>query len=144
MANSDWTLQETMEALYDSEINCSISCMWDGGWDVKLGDHMNGFKDTTTVESLTEAASWLRTKAVEHYPRSLFATGAHPHNCTTHFDGNNVFGDCWSKGHALPASFRVQSVDIDAIVCTRCVGFYRQSKHWRVSENPTPAAAASE
>jgi hypothetical protein len=29
--------------LYESEINCAISCFWDKGRDVKLGDEMNGF-----------------------------------------------------------------------------------------------------
>ncbi len=36
-------IETVMQKLYDSEINCSISCLWDGGWDIKLGDDMNGF-----------------------------------------------------------------------------------------------------
>jgi len=35
---------ETLQAMYDSEINFSISTFWDGGFDWKLGDAMNGFK----------------------------------------------------------------------------------------------------
>jgi hypothetical protein len=34
-------LEETMQSLYDSEINCRVSCFWDGGWDVFIGDEIN-------------------------------------------------------------------------------------------------------
>lgn len=37
---------QKMDALYNSEINVSISYMWDGGYDVKIGDSYSGFKDS--------------------------------------------------------------------------------------------------
>jgi hypothetical protein len=37
-------LGAVIQALYDSEINCSISSFWDGGFMVKLGDEYNGFE----------------------------------------------------------------------------------------------------
>jgi len=37
-------LEEILRALYDSEINASISWLWDGGIDVQLGDELNGCK----------------------------------------------------------------------------------------------------
>jgi len=39
-----WNLGKVIDALYDSEINCSVSTFWDGGFTMKLGDEMNGFK----------------------------------------------------------------------------------------------------
>jgi hypothetical protein len=35
-------IEIVMRKLYESEINCALSCFWDNGWDVKLGDEMNG------------------------------------------------------------------------------------------------------
>lgn len=69
-------LTTVMEALYDSEINCSVSCFWDNGWDVKLGDPMNGYKAEANFRYLWEAADWLKTEAMERYPDSQFAIAA--------------------------------------------------------------------
>ncbi|XUM19807.1 hypothetical protein ACRAVF_19265 [Bradyrhizobium oligotrophicum S58] len=66
------------QRLYDSEINFTISTFWDGGFDVKLGDTMNGFKAETTVSTYSEALSWLHDAAMSNYPDSLYATGKHP------------------------------------------------------------------
>ena len=33
-----------LQELYNSEINLHLSWMWDAGFDVKLGDEMNGYK----------------------------------------------------------------------------------------------------
>lgn len=38
--------------IYDSEINIRISTFWDGGYDLKLGDYMNGYKAETNVDHL--------------------------------------------------------------------------------------------
>lgn len=67
-----------LQRLYDSEINFSISVFWDGGFDVKLGDAMNGFDAETNVRTYLEVESWLEAKAKEIYPDSLFATGKYP------------------------------------------------------------------
>lgn len=34
-----------LRRLYDSEINLEISSFWDGGYDFRIGDHANGFKE---------------------------------------------------------------------------------------------------
>jgi len=47
-----------MTNLYESEINCSISCFWDNNWDVKLGDEMNGFVAEDNFRTLAEAAEF--------------------------------------------------------------------------------------
>ena len=62
-----------MQDLYDSEINVYISTFWDGGYDVRLGDEMNGFIADTTVNRWGEVELWLKEKAIEHYPTSQFA-----------------------------------------------------------------------
>jgi hypothetical protein len=35
-------LQETLQQLYERELNFLISYLWDGGIDVELGDELNG------------------------------------------------------------------------------------------------------
>jgi len=37
--------EELIHRIYDSEINFKIQCFWDTGFDVYLGDELNGFKD---------------------------------------------------------------------------------------------------
>lgn len=77
-------LSDILAGLYASEINCSILWLWDGGFDVKLGDEMNGWNAETTVTTtgsgveaanvaLARAATWLVAQALYHYPQSAFA-----------------------------------------------------------------------
>ena len=66
-------LEPILADLYNSEINASISWLWDGGIDVSLGDDLNGFVTGDQVATLAQAAEWLRASAVEHYPDSEFA-----------------------------------------------------------------------
>jgi len=68
-----YCLESVMAWLYDHEINCSVSCFWDGGWDVVFGDEDNGrvnpaLYQRTCVDSLTEAAVWLRERALAAFP----------------------------------------------------------------------------
>jgi hypothetical protein len=56
-------LEEILQALYDSEINASISWLWDGGIDVKLGDELNGYHAEGQVSTFAEATAWLRDQA---------------------------------------------------------------------------------
>lgn len=89
-------LGEALARLYRSEINVSISTFWDGGWDVKLGDEMNGFVAETTIHcpstvelglqrtlddvavGLTNVAGWLHEAALEHFPDSQYALESSP------------------------------------------------------------------
>jgi len=64
---------DTLQKLYDSEINFEISTFWDAGFDWKLGDEMNGYKDGGQVDSLGDAAIALAIAAVKHFPDSVFA-----------------------------------------------------------------------
>jgi hypothetical protein len=56
-----------------SEINASISWLWDGDIDVKLGDPLNVYVAEGKVRTFAEAATWLRDQACTHYPDSEFA-----------------------------------------------------------------------
>lgn len=62
-----------MQDLYHSEINFSVSTFWDGGFDVKIGDDMNGFVAETTLDRWGMVEPWLKEQALLHFPRSLFA-----------------------------------------------------------------------
>jgi hypothetical protein len=50
-----------------------VSSFWDGGFDVRLGDAMNGFLEQDTVKTWSQVEEWLRTAALRHYPDSAFA-----------------------------------------------------------------------
>ena len=54
--------------LYESEINASISWLWDGGIDVKLGDALNGYDAEGKVSTFAAAAGWLRDQACRGAP----------------------------------------------------------------------------
>ena len=59
--------------LYDSEINFRISTFWDNGFEVKLGDEMNGYYAEATFSRFGEIEPWLKEKAIENFGDSLFA-----------------------------------------------------------------------
>ena len=63
---------EILQALYDSEINFTIGTFWDGGFDWKLGDLMNGFKDQGCSDTFEKAVGELKAAAISHYPDSEF------------------------------------------------------------------------
>jgi hypothetical protein len=62
-----------LQDLYDNEINFTIATFWDGGFQIKLGDELNGFDATGTAGNLVDAVEWLRLQAIEIYPESVFA-----------------------------------------------------------------------
>lgn len=74
----EMTVTDIPQRLYDSEINFSISCFWDGGFDVKLGDSMNGFDSETQVHTFAMALAWLDQEARKRYPDSEYVTGNKP------------------------------------------------------------------
>jgi hypothetical protein len=61
------------QRLYDSEINFEVSGFYDAGFDVRFGDHLNGFLVKDKVETWAEAETWLREQALAHFPDSKFA-----------------------------------------------------------------------
>lgn len=67
-----------MQRLHDSEINSSISSFYDGCWDWKLGDYMNGWKAEGQERSFEKAEEALAQAALEHFPQSTFALNQRP------------------------------------------------------------------
>lgn len=63
----------TMQALYDSEINCDLSTFWDEGFTWRVGDAHNGWKERGSATSLEAAEKELSESACHHYPESVFA-----------------------------------------------------------------------
>jgi hypothetical protein len=53
--------------LYDREINFKIETIWEGGFDVALGDPMN-LKAKGNVKTFEEAVTWLMEQASIHFP----------------------------------------------------------------------------
>jgi len=51
-------LEEILRALYESEINASISWVWDGGINLELGDPLNGYAANDKVSTFAEATAW--------------------------------------------------------------------------------------
>jgi hypothetical protein len=67
-------LASLLDDLHDSEINGEIGWFFDGVWRAKIGDPCNGFQaEIDGLLSLSQAAEWLRSKAIELYPNSEFA-----------------------------------------------------------------------
>lgn len=66
---------ETLQKMYDSEIDFHISTFWDGGFDWKLGSEMNGFTDTGCTYTFGEAVESLEMAAHKRYPESAFHLG---------------------------------------------------------------------
>jgi hypothetical protein len=73
MHNEGMELGQVIDALYDSEINCSVSSLRDGGLLVKLGDEINGFLVETGCSNASEAAAFLDRTARSEYPESNYA-----------------------------------------------------------------------
>lgn len=68
-------LSDVLSRLYESEINVGLKSFWDSGWDVWIGDDMNGLKAETQVHSLTAVAEWLDDEVRRLYPASVYAVG---------------------------------------------------------------------
>jgi len=67
------TLDTVLQALYDSEINAGILWFWDGGFELRLGDNINGIKAEAVVGTTQEAARWFIDNAKRIWPQSQFA-----------------------------------------------------------------------
>ena len=63
------------QQLYDAEINIEVSCFWDDGFLVRLGDRMNGYRAEAHVATWQEVEAWLRENAFKESPRPEPAEG---------------------------------------------------------------------
>lgn len=65
---------DTLQKLYDSEINFDLFCFWDAGFAARLGDEHNGYVwEEDQFETIALAVEALVKAAVEYYPDSEFA-----------------------------------------------------------------------
>lgn len=62
-----------IQDLYNSEINFAVSTMWDGGFEVQIGDQVSGFKAKATFWHWGQVEQWLTAEAIKHWPMSDFA-----------------------------------------------------------------------
>lgn len=62
-----------LQQLHDSEINATVSSFFDGDWNWKLGDCMNGFTDEGSAFSFADAEAELSMAACRRYPDSAYA-----------------------------------------------------------------------
>ena len=73
-------MKTVFERLYASEINFAVNSFCWRGFDVNLGDDMNGFKAQTTVDTWAEVEPWLEAQARLHFPNSVFALSTGDNN----------------------------------------------------------------
>lgn len=66
-------METELQKIYDSEINISISTFWDGRYDLKLGDHVNGYEAESNVDTAKEIIPWFQEQIKIHYPTSAYA-----------------------------------------------------------------------
>src|SRR5271156_5280053 len=66
------TLEQELQKIYDSEINLSISWMWDAGFDLKLGDEFGGFVEEGQVRGVADILPWFQEAIAKHYPTSQY------------------------------------------------------------------------
>ena len=62
-----------LQRIYDSEINVSISWLWDGGFTVRLGDQIGGYQAEETVDAVADIVPWLQHAIAHFYPQSSYA-----------------------------------------------------------------------
>ena len=74
MGSSGWGIRRQIRMkIGDSEINVSMSWVWDGGIDVRLDDAINGFLAEENVPSTDEIVPWLQEAIAHFYPDSTYA-----------------------------------------------------------------------
>jgi hypothetical protein len=71
-------LSAELQKIYDSEINIRIGWFWDCGFELRIGDEMNGFLAEETVASVSEIVPWLQEAIAHFYPTSTYAASLDP------------------------------------------------------------------
>jgi hypothetical protein len=68
----DLDIEAILNDLYASEVNASISWIWDGGFHAILGNPRLA-EQKLGLPTIRDAVLWLRDKACEHFPDGDFA-----------------------------------------------------------------------
>jgi hypothetical protein len=66
-------MKKLFKKLYESEINLHLSWFWDSGYDVKIGDEMNGYVAEFNTHSIDEVENWVVSNVIKAFPKSKFA-----------------------------------------------------------------------
>jgi hypothetical protein len=71
-------LEDELQRIYDSEINVSVSWLWDGGINVRLEDEMNGYLAEENVAAAVGIVPSLHESIAHFYPHSTYAKSLAP------------------------------------------------------------------
>ena len=63
-------MKEFFNWMHKNEMNFSIEAFYDGGFTVRLGDDMNGFKDSANAGDFGEIPRMLLAMCKKHYPNT--------------------------------------------------------------------------
>lgn len=70
-------LEDRLAALYASEINVSLKCLWDGGWTVELGGpYRPAARRDFDAGEIGDISSWLHEAVMAQLPKSAYAAAA--------------------------------------------------------------------
>ena len=62
---------QKIQYVYDLELNAVITWFFDAGFEVSIGDDVNGWIETADgFRTFDEAADWLYQRALEMFPES--------------------------------------------------------------------------
>jgi hypothetical protein len=116
-------LAAELQRIYDSEINVRLSWLWDGGFEVGLGDKMNGYVAEETVRTAAEILPWLQDAIVHFFPESPYAASLSPE--IRERAKNRLFRTPQEGARAIcphcGASNAASSMDVSfAFVCAQC------------------------
>lgn len=62
-------MKKLIQALYDSEINLEIKWVWDSGFDIRIGDKMNGFVHQFYCDTVEEMEQQIETNVKKYFPK---------------------------------------------------------------------------
>ena len=62
-----------MQEIYNAEFNIEVKSVFDLGFEVRLGDGYNGYKEHKQVTTWAEVERILVVAIIYHYPKSDFA-----------------------------------------------------------------------
>ena len=100
-----------------------ISWFWDNGFDLRLGDEMNGYLAEGNVATVAEILPWFQKAIAHFYPRSSYAASLSSE--TREHAGNRLFrpptiGPRPICPHCGAPNAATLMDELFAFVCTHC------------------------
>jgi hypothetical protein len=65
-------MKNLIKQLYESGINLQFGWFWDAGFNVKIGDDMNGFVAEFSDYDIDKVLKWIEENVKKHFPGSGF------------------------------------------------------------------------